>query len=346
MDAENYLVIQRADHSGGSKSHRMNLKIFKDHGLDVKVLRLSSSLNVARNLVNSNQGLYLISVANDGSIKDLVKKKINKLIFSYKIGNLDNTIVDGAIPMTIHDIQNLRLLASVVRSTPKCFAWTSRPHNLIKFAEQLKVSSNIICASRSEAEIWKEKIGHSDKPSIQYLTPMNLDNATQSIDLGYSEPFLLLAVGNIGPRKGIQRYLDALERTGKHSTVVVMGEGEIANKARYRNIDLDLRYADINMCQPIKNAVRVFPSYSECFSRAQFEAVISGDPCLIAQSGSDPDINQFLDPHCVCGSVEELVDKSVALLNDFSTLEKRDTQNAVNFYHKTQAAALRCFAQQ
>lgn len=344
MVAETYLVIQRDDLSGGSKSHRMNLEIFNDHGFYLKVLTLSSTLNAVRSFFQTSNKLCLISVRNDGSVKDLIKKKINKIIFSHKITGLDRTIVDGALPMTIQDIQKLQIFASVVRSTPKCFAWTSRPQNLLIFAEQLKISNCIVCASRSEAEIWKEKLGTLNKASVQYLTPMKLDNANQLIDFGYTEPFLLLSVGNIGPRKGIQRYLEALERTGKRCKVVVMGKGEIGSKI-YKNVDLEVRYADINLCQSVKNAVRVFPSYSECFSRAQFEAVVSGDPCLIAQGGSDPEINQFLDSNYVCGSVEELADKSIALLDTFNTLEQRDTKNAIDFYYDTQAEALKSLKQ-
>lgn len=342
MSVRRYLVIGRADHSGGSMSHQMNMSIFRAQNYETQLFTLSKTVTTLKSYFQ-RENSKLISLNHDNSFKDFIKMKINYYILKKVVVDLDSTIIDGALPLACEDIAKLKLFASVIRSTPKCFAWTKRPQKLIVFLEQIRASENIICASRSEAEIWKERIDDLHKPVIQYLTPMDLSANSTMLDLGYGEPFLLLPVGNIGPRKGIELFLRLLDERGRRCKVLVLGKG-IIPVDEYINLEVEVKHAKINLCNPITNAIRVFPSHSECFSRAQFEGILSGDPCLISRAGSDPEINKFLEPLSVCNNMNDLVDQALNYIQNFENLERRNTENAINFYNTTQAQAFKTIA--
>lgn len=337
MNTKRYLIITNSDHSGGSKSQKKGSELFHKISVKVDTIQLSSFRATLSAFLFGKQ-LKMVSINYDSSIKDFIKMKLNKLVLKTRVGKLDHSIVDGLLPISLRDIEILNIGSVVIRSSCKCFSWTSRPQKLNYFAGQIRTAKNWVCASNLEADIWREKLQISQKPVVQYLTPMQLPNHEITLDLGETSPFVLLSVGNIGPRKGVDRFLEKLDSFGKKIKIRILGKGKTL-RTDFQNIIVETEYLEINLCQSVKFAVRVFPSYSECFSRAQFEAVLSGDPTLIFTAGSDPEINQFLPKNAVCENIDILSSRVIENIEKFHVLERRDTSNAEAFYKQTQQLA-------
>jgi len=288
---------------------------------------------------------YISTIYSDTSLKSRFKQLVNKMIFERVIKlflekGRSKWILDCFLPDFVTLLQPIGSaqrgsIMSVIRSSPHCFSWVSQPNRLKCFAKQLSMSDAFICASSDVADMWAE-LTMGETPVINLPTPFLENSADKLLIDDFLEDETLnvvMIVGTVGPRKGVNLALRAISKAsstlpGHSITIHIFGSITGWKPDKYSdklgptvNIK-EHGFKSLNLSvKPLKKCLFLFASYSECFSRAQMEVVALGSPVLVNRYGLDSKIMKNIPSESVFSNHEDLAEKLVHAVMSNTALE-------------------------
>src|SRR2546422_30276 len=233
------------------------------------------------------------------------------------------------IVLTVHDIcyatnpewfseRDLRVLNAVV------------PRSIKQAAHIITVSESARNEIIGTYRVSPEKISAIPNGPGTGALPISIDEARAELTgLGLSptRPYLL-AVGNLQPRKNLERLIQAFQTLVRdrghdidlvvvgpkrfHSDLIVDAARSLADRVRFTGYITDAQLAACYRC----STAFVFPSLYEGFGLPALESMSQGAPIACSTAGALPEVcgraAVYFDPR----SVEAIVDAIDAMLND------------------------------
>jgi len=194
-------------------------------------------------------------------------------------------------------------------------------------------ADRVICISLYEKALIKEKFGLSDEKLVHIPNGLNLEEFR--IKSNVKDKKTILYVGRLERYKGVQHIIAALPYLEDYGLVIVGKgpyEGELRKLASSINVDGRIKWLkDLpreELLDQYKSA-GVFVSLSsfEAFGITVAEALASGTPCIVAETGA---LKEFIDDRICFGlcypiNINELAEKIIAVSKreiDFLELPK------------------------
>lgn len=182
-----------------------------------------------------------------------------------------------------------------------------------------KKADRVICVSRYEKELIKENFGLSDEKLVCVPNGLNLDDF--GIKNGVKKKKTILYVGRLERYKGVQHIIRALPYL-KDYKLVIVGKGPYEDELRKLAFSIDVNrriewLKDLSreeLLEQYKSAgVFVFLSSFEAFGITVAEALASGTPCIVAETGA---LKEFINERMCFGlrnpeNVNELAEKII-----------------------------------
>ena len=240
----------------------------------------------------------------------------------------------ASIVLTVHDIcyatnpewfseRDLRVLNAVV------------PRSIKQAAHIITVSESARNEIIGTYRVSPEKISAIPNGPGTGALPISIDEARAELTglgLGPTRPYLL-AVGNLQPRKNLERLIQAYQILVRdrghdidlvmvgpkrfHSDLIVDAARSLADRVRFTGYITDAQLAACYRC----STAFVFPSLYEGFGLPALEAMAQGAPVACSNTGALPEVcgraAVYFDPR----SVDAMVDAVDKILRDGSLRE-------------------------
>ena len=281
---------------------------------------------------------FILSVTNHLTIKNKIKIALNRNVFKKAARYINEIqvskiVLDCNLPdfvTILKEHSRSKILMSVIRSSPHCFSWTNHPERVLGFRKQLNLVDCIICSSIEVADMWQEYIA-IEKPLIKLTNPFetikkgatNLDSFLEDDSLN-----LFVVVGSLGPRKGLNLIIRALEKVNLPSNISIVLHvfgtisdwkpkfESLSNKNQIKVVLHGFQNLNLNV-KPVKKCLFLFSSFSEVASRAPKEAIRMQVPLLINKYSMDGDLRYLIKTESIFSNHIELSQKIELLLSDF-----------------------------
>lgn len=194
-------------------------------------------------------------------------------------------------------------------------------HTSYKFfgSKIFRNADRVICVSRYEKELIKENFGLSDEKLACVPNGINLEEFR--IKSNIRDKKMILYVGRLERYKGVQHIIRALPYLDGYRLVIVGKgpyEGELRKLASSTNVNGRIEWLkDLpreELLEQYKSAgVFVFLSSFEAFGITVAEALASGTPCIVAETGA---LKEFIDERICFGlsypiNINELAEKII-----------------------------------
>ena len=283
-------------------------------------------LKILLRLYKFKSTIFLCELRYNNSFKDFIKIALNRYILSSYVNHhkdIKTVIMDGLLPVGYSFFNNFSKVrfVSFIRSSPSCFSFASPNLKIKFFREQLNFSDAFICASREVLLKWREVLNEYKKRCFRISVPISEANKFElnnPLKLADDKLNVVIIVGAIGPRKGVFGFLRSLQHSEVRNKIIVHILGQDREKTDLKSFDFDIAIygfsnfdfqLSLEQMSSVKNIIRVFPSYSECYSRVQVEGLISNDPCIFKSASFDSDFLKYTDLSSIAHSHDEIVVK-------------------------------------
>ncbi len=337
-----YVRVKSPYKNGGVISQNEMSKYLTECDDDNLYFVTTSAPNFLRKLFNTKPTVrnqfFILSVTNNLTIKNKIKIALNRNIFKKAARyvnriSVSKIVLDCNLPdfvTILKEHTHSKILMSVVRSSPHCFSWTNHPERALGFRKQLNLVDCIICSSTEVADMWQEYLS-IEKPLIKLTNPFetitknanNLDSFLEDDSLN-----LFVVVGSLGPRKGLNLIIRALEKVNfpLNMSIALHVFGTISDwKPKFESLSNNNQikvvlhgFKNLNMSvKPLKKCLFLFSSFSEVASRAPKEAIRMQVPLLINRYSMDGDLRYLIKTESIFSNHIELSQKIELLLSDF-----------------------------